>query len=75
MPPETGQPTMALAAYETSHERTPTRFPSYRRAAAGEKLGGMETARRHYRNVVTLRREPDTERPELRDAKTPLAKD
>jgi tetratricopeptide (TPR) repeat protein len=72
---ELGQPAQALAEFEASQRTDPNRFHELAGAArAAELAGDQARARRYYRELVTLARQADSERPELKRAKAFLNK-
>jgi quercetin dioxygenase-like cupin family protein/tetratricopeptide (TPR) repeat protein len=63
------QPAQALAEFERSLKRDPSRFRGiYGAARAAEASGNREKARDYYAKLQTLAAERDTERPELAHA-------
>lgn len=63
---EAGQPKDALAAFEATMKKEPNRFRgAYGAARAAEALGNKTAARQYYRQVVTIAKDADTQRPEL----------
>ena len=72
---ELGDPRQALKEFETSHQVEPNRFKGlYGAARAAELSGDREKARTYYAGLLVLCEKADTERPELEEAKTFLAK-
>jgi hypothetical protein len=72
---EQGDPQQALKEFETSHRVEPNRFRGlYGAARAAELSGDREKARTYYASLLALCEKADTERPELKEAKTFLAK-
>lgn len=72
---ELGRPAEALKEFETSNRPAPNRFRGlYGAARAAELSGNGEKARAYYAKLVALSGKADSERPELLDAKTFLAK-
>jgi hypothetical protein len=70
---ELGQPAAALREYEASHLVEPNRFHGLAGAArAAELAGDAGKARDYYRRLVTLTAAAETERPEVRRARTYL---
>jgi tetratricopeptide (TPR) repeat protein len=68
-------PAQALKEFEASFKAAPNRFRGYYGAAkAAERAGDQKKARSHYEKLVELSKQADAERPELREAKTFLAK-
>jgi len=64
----------ALAAFEATKAKEPNRFQGYAGAAkAADTLGDKATARQNYQQLVALTANSDTERPEVKAAKTYLA--
>jgi tetratricopeptide (TPR) repeat protein len=71
---ETGQPAAALTEFETALKQTPNRFRAYWGAArAADAAGNGEKAREYFGKLVDLAKNADTERQEVRAAKTFLA--
>jgi tetratricopeptide (TPR) repeat protein len=71
---ESGQPQVALVEYEQALTRTPARLRSYYGAAkAAEKTGDAAKAKSYYQKIVAMCPE-ESDRPEVKDAKTVLAK-
>jgi predicted TPR repeat methyltransferase len=65
---------VALAEYEQALTRTPARLRSYYGAAkAAEKTGDAAKAKTYYQKIVAMCPE-DSGRPEVKEAKTVLAK-
>ena len=65
-----GSPAEALTAFEAIQANEPNRFRAiYGAARAAELAGDRETAMTHYKALVALGAEADTERPELRQAR------
>jgi len=72
---ELGESRQALKEFETSHRVEPNRFKGlYGAARAAELSGDREKARTYYASLLVLCEKADTERPELEEAKTFLAK-
>jgi tetratricopeptide (TPR) repeat protein len=70
---ESGQPQVALAAYEQALIRTPARLRSYYGAAkAAERAGDAAKAKSYFQKIVAMCAE-DSDRPEVKEAKTVLA--
>jgi tetratricopeptide (TPR) repeat protein len=71
---ETGQPAAALTEFETALKQTPNRFRAYWGAArAADAAGSGDNAREYYGKLLDLAKNADTERQEIRAAKTFLA--
>ena len=71
---EVGQPGNALKEFEASHRVEPNRFQGlYGAARAAELAGDTAKARAYYGRLVTLGKEADADRPELRQAKRFIA--
>lgn len=69
-----GQPADALKEFEASHRVEPNRFQGlYGAARAAELAGDTAKARTYYGRLVTLGKEADADRPELRQAKRFIA--
>ena len=69
------QPQQALQEYEVSLKMAPNRFRGFYGAAkAAEKLGDPTQTRIYFEKLVELSRQSDTQRPELLEAKSFLAK-
>ncbi|MEW6297637.1 MAG: hypothetical protein AB1671_07845 [Thermodesulfobacteriota bacterium] len=69
------QPTQAFAEFERSLQRDPNRFRGiYGAGRAAEAAGNHQAAREYYAKLRTLTADRDTERPELAQAVTFLAK-
>ncbi len=67
---ELKQPVPALAEFEQSQKREPNRFRNLLGSArAAEMAGDLAKAAEHYRKLVELAKEADTERPELTSAR------
>lgn len=72
---EMGQAVAALREYEASLKETPNRYRGFWGAArAAEAAGNRQKAADYYAKLVALSKDADTVRPELREAKTFLAK-
>jgi Tetratricopeptide repeat len=72
---ESGQAALALREYETSLKENPNRYRGlYGAARAAEAAGNQEKAASYFAKLVTLSKNADTERPEIAQAKTFLAK-
>jgi tetratricopeptide (TPR) repeat protein len=72
---ETGQPAKALAEFEASQRTDPNRLQGLAGAARAADLAGDKArARRYYTELLALARTADSERPELTQAKTYLAR-
>lgn len=64
-----------MSEFETSLSKMPNRFNGiYGAARAAELLGDLAKAKTYYAQLVELGKNADTERPELRGAKTFLAR-
>jgi Tfp pilus assembly protein PilF len=71
---EAGKPTQALIAFETTMKKEPNRFRGlYGAASAAEKAGDRVKARAYYKRLLTIAKDSDTGRPELRHAKEFIA--
>jgi tetratricopeptide (TPR) repeat protein len=72
---EQRQPSQALTEYETSLQLTPNRLRGlYGAAKAAEGAGQPEKATTYFRKLAELTKEADTDRVEIREAKTFLAR-
>jgi hypothetical protein len=72
---ESGQPTLALQAYEASQQREPNRLRGYYGAArAAEASGDKAKATLYYAKLIDLTKNADSPRPEVTEAKTYAAK-
>lgn len=72
---EMNQPVAALKEYETARQNSPGRFNSlYGAGRAAELSGDFRKAGIYYQSLVTLCRLSNNARPELRKAKTYLAR-
>jgi tetratricopeptide (TPR) repeat protein len=68
---EVGRPADALAEFEASQRVDPNRFLGlYGAARAADQVGNAAKARTYYTQLVALARTGDTERAELRQART-----
>ncbi|WP_051311165.1 hypothetical protein [Bradyrhizobium sp. Cp5.3] len=68
---EAGQPAAALNEYETALKQTPNRFRAFWGAGrAADLAGDRQKADQYFGKLVELTRNADTERKEVRDAKT-----
>jgi hypothetical protein len=68
-------PTLALKEYEASLQSARNRYRGlYGAAKAAQLSGNLEKARSYYERLVVLCNKADTERPELMEAKTYLAR-
>ena len=68
-------PAPALKEYETSLQAARNRYRGFYGAAkAAEQLGDREKAKTYYTKLLTVCGHADTERPELAEAKTYLAR-
>jgi tetratricopeptide (TPR) repeat protein len=69
------RPAQAFAEFERSLKRDPNRFRGlYGAARAAEASGNRQAAREYYAKLQTLTADRDTERPELAQAQTFLAR-
>jgi tetratricopeptide (TPR) repeat protein len=67
---ELGQPAEALKEFEASHRVEPNRFQGlYGAARAAELAGDRARARTYYGRLVTLGKDADADRPEIKQAK------
>jgi hypothetical protein len=72
---ETGQAAPALREFETALKENPNRYRGlYGAARAAEAAGDQEKAASYFAKLVTLSKNADTDRPEIAQAKTFLAK-
>ncbi len=72
---EVGQPAQALKEFEASTEKEPNRFRgTYGAARAAELSGDHTKARTYYTKLMAIADKADGTRPELRQAKTYLAR-
>jgi tetratricopeptide (TPR) repeat protein len=72
---ELNQPAQALAEFEASQRTDPNRFHGLAGAArAAELAGNREKARVYYQQLITLAKDADSERPELKQAKAYVTK-
>jgi Tfp pilus assembly protein PilF len=72
---ESNEPAQALKEFEASMRVEPNRFRGLVGAARAAELAGDRTkARTYYSQLVTLGEKADSERPEIRQAKTFLGK-
>jgi Tfp pilus assembly protein PilF len=72
---ETGQPVAALTEFETALKQTPNRYRAYWGAAcAADAASDRQKASEYFRKLVDLAKNADTERQEIREAKTYLAR-
>jgi hypothetical protein len=68
---ELKQPAAALIEFEAGLRRTPNRFNAiYGSARAARLTGDRAKASAHYRDLVSLSRLADSQRPEIQEAKT-----
>ena len=68
---EMNQPAEALQAFETSEKHDPNRFRGlYGAGKAAALAGDQGKAKSYYEKLLVLARNADTERPELKEAKT-----
>jgi tetratricopeptide (TPR) repeat protein len=72
---EMSRPAEALQAFETSEKHDPNRFRGlYGASKAASLAGDQAKAKSYYEKLLVLVQNADTERPELKEAKTFLAK-
>jgi tetratricopeptide (TPR) repeat protein len=72
---ETGQAAPALRDFEAALKENPNRYRGlYGAARAAEAAGDQEKAASYFAKLVTLSKNADTDRPEIAQAKTFLAK-
>jgi tetratricopeptide (TPR) repeat protein len=72
---ESKQPTAALVAFESTLRTAPNRFNALSGAARAAQLSGnSEKAKIYYTRLLAICEHADGDRPELRDARTYLAK-
>src|SRR5262245_4209676 len=72
---ETGQTAPALREFETALKENPNRYRGlYGAARAAQASGDQEKAASYFAKLVTLSKNADTDRPEISQAKTFLAK-
>jgi tetratricopeptide (TPR) repeat protein len=72
---EAKRPAEALKEFEASQKKEPNRFRGYYGAGrAAEMAGDRDKAGQNYRELLTLAQRADTERPEIQQAKTFLAR-
>jgi Tfp pilus assembly protein PilF len=72
---EMGQPAAALNEFETALKQTPNRFRVFWGAAgAADGAGNPQKATEYFGKLVDLAKNADTERQEIREAKTFLAR-
>jgi len=72
---ETGQAAPALREFEAALKENPNRYRGlYGAARAAEAAGDQEKAASYFAKLVTLSKNADTDRPEISQAKTFLAK-
>jgi tetratricopeptide (TPR) repeat protein len=72
---ETGQPAPALPEFEASLKENPNRYRGlYGAARAAEAAGDRQKAETYYAKFVAVSAKADTDRPEIAQAKTFLAK-
>src|SRR5215813_2753624 len=72
---ETGQAAPALREFEAALKENPNRYRAlYGAARAAEAAGDQEKAGSYFAKLVTLSKNADTDRPEISQAKTFLAK-
>lgn len=71
---ELGRPAEAIAQYEASIAKEPSRFRGlYGAARAAELAGDREKARRHYAHLIQQLGAEAADRPELRQARAFMA--
>src|SRR5438093_12422334 len=67
---ETGQPALALQAYEASMHAAPNRLRGFYGAAKAAKAAGdAAKAREYFESVAALAKNADSERPEIQEAR------
>jgi len=72
---EMGQPSAALKEYDTALKQTPNRFRAFWGAArAADAAGDRQKASDYYGKLLDLAKNADTERLEIREARTYLAR-
>jgi tetratricopeptide (TPR) repeat protein len=72
---EQQQPAQALAEYEMALKSTPNRLRGlYGAATAADLAKNKQKATAFFQQLVALTKDADTDRPEIRDAKTFLAR-
>lgn len=72
---EAGRAREALVAFEATMKKEPNRFRGmYGAARAAETLGDRAKAATYYRQLLEVAKDADTERPELRHARTYLSR-
>jgi tetratricopeptide (TPR) repeat protein len=72
---EVKQPSAALQEFETSFHSTPNRFNGiYGAARAARLAGNQKSAKLYYSKLLQLARESNSDRPEIQEAKTFVAK-
>ena len=72
---EAGKPREALAAFEATMKKEPNRFRGlYGGASAAAAAGDRAKATTYYNTLLEVAKESDTERPELRQARTFLGR-
>jgi tetratricopeptide (TPR) repeat protein len=72
---ETGQAALALRDFEAALKENPNRYRGlYGAARAAEAAGDQEKAAAYFAKLVTLSKNADTDRPEIAQAQTFLAK-
>jgi hypothetical protein len=72
---ELNQPAQALAEFEASQRTDPNRFHGLAGAGrAAELAGNRDKARAYYQQLITLAKDADSERPELKHAKAFVTK-
>ena len=73
---EMNRPADALQAFETSEKHDPNRFRGiYGAAKAATLAGDQAKAKSYFERLLTLAKNADTERPEIKEARDSLAKD
>src|SRR5689334_17618269 len=73
---EVGQPAAALAEFETALKQTPNRFRGFWGAArAADGSGNRQKATEYFGKLAELAKNADTERQEIREAKSYLQRD
>jgi tetratricopeptide (TPR) repeat protein len=72
---EAGQPAAALREYEAAFKENPKRYRGlYGAARAAEAAGDRQKAEAYFTNFVAISAKADTDRPEIAQAKTFLAR-
>lgn len=68
---EAGNPKEALTAFEATMQKEPNRFRgAFGAARAAEALGNKAAAAKYYRQVITIAKDSDNQRPELKRARS-----